>query len=149
MMYSPAKVNEPKSPELLRIGTSAAASVLSVVDERTTGSIVRSRLNLRVEPSDGQPFEVTVRHVFPSLGARSQVRVGGKVAVRFDPDDHSRVVIAPEAPPSASSGSSPAKGTSGGSVQPAAPAADAEIVDNEGEPEPSGPDDQDPPAAAR
>jgi hypothetical protein len=96
---SETKAEEPRGPELLRIGTPASATVLGVVDERTTGSIVRSRLNLRVEPPDGQPFEVTVRHVFASLEARSKVRVGAKVGVRYDPDDHSRVVVAPDEAP--------------------------------------------------
>jgi hypothetical protein len=90
------KADDRKGPELLRAGVAAPAGVLGVVDERTTGSIVRSRLNLRVEPDTGDTFEVTVRHVFASLEARSKVRVGSKIAVRFDPDDHSRVVIAAE-----------------------------------------------------
>jgi len=93
------KSEEPKGPELLRMGTAAPATVLGVVDERTTGSIVRSRLNLRVEPEEGNTFEVTVRHLFGSLDGRAKVRVGGKITVRFDPDDHSRVVVAPDEPP--------------------------------------------------
>lgn len=93
--------SESKGPELLRSGTAAQATVLGVVDERTMGSIVRSRLNLRVEPEGSDGFEVTVRHVFSSLDARSKVRVGGRVPVRFDPDDHSRVLIAPDDKPPA------------------------------------------------
>lgn len=67
-----------------------------MVDERTTGTVVRSRLNLRVEPADGDPFEVQVRHAFPTLTARAAVKVGGSVAVRYDPDDHARVVMVVE-----------------------------------------------------
>lgn len=89
------KAPEPKKPELLRSGTKATAKVLSVVDERTTGTIVRSRLSLRVEPEGQDAFEVQVRHAFPTLKARSEVKVGGALNVRFDPDDH-RVVIAPD-----------------------------------------------------
>ncbi len=89
------KAPEPKKPELLRSGTKATAKVLSVVDERTTGTIVRSRLSLRVEPEGADAFEVQVRHAFPTLKARAEVKVGGALNVRFDPDDH-RVVIAPD-----------------------------------------------------
>ena len=90
------KIEEPRAPELLRIGTPGTAKVIAVVDERTTGSIVRSRLNLRVEPGEGEPFEVQVRHAFQSHEARAKVKVGGTVAVRYDPDDHTRVVLAPD-----------------------------------------------------
>lgn len=90
-----AKIEEPKRPELLRTGRAASAKVIAVVDERTTGSLVRSRLTLKVEPDSGEPFEVQVRHAFPSLEARSEVKVGGTVAVRYDPDDHARVVLVP------------------------------------------------------
>ncbi|MGI8491646.1 MAG: hypothetical protein ACR2KC_01900, partial [Acidimicrobiales bacterium] len=83
----------PKLPELLRTGASAEAKVISVVDERTLGPVTRSRLNLRVEPADGAGFEVTIRVAFPAPQARSSVRVGGTVAVRYDADDHSRVVL--------------------------------------------------------
>jgi hypothetical protein len=108
------KVEPPRGPELLRIGTSAQATVLGVVDERTTGSIVRSRLNLRVEPGGEPSFEVSVRHVFSSLEARGKVRVGTRVGVRFDPDDHGRVIIAPEAQPA-----EPKPGSTGDDERPA------------------------------
>jgi hypothetical protein len=92
---APAPPPEPKKPELLRSGTKSMAKVLGVVDERTTGTVVRSRLSLKVEPENGEPFEVQIRHAFPTLQARSEVKVGGSVPVRFDPDDH-RVVLAPD-----------------------------------------------------
>lgn len=91
----PTPPPEPKKPELLRSGTKATAKVLGVVDERTTGTVVRSRLNLQVEPENGEPFEVQIRHAFQTLQARSEVKVGGSVPVRFDPEDH-RVVLAPD-----------------------------------------------------
>jgi hypothetical protein len=82
-----------RGPELLRTGKVAEAKVISVVDERTTGSVVRSRLSLRVEPTGAQAFEVQLRHAFPTQAARAAVRVGGSVSVRYDPDDHRRVAI--------------------------------------------------------
>lgn len=82
-----------KPPDLLRIGRSTEAKVISVVDERTIGPVTRSRLQLRIEPADGSPFEVTIRVAFQTPGSRSQVKVGGTVPVRYDPDDHSRVVV--------------------------------------------------------
>ena len=91
-------IDEPKGPELLRTGVPAQAKVVAVVDERTTGSIVRSRLNLRVEPSEGDNFEVQVRHTFQSLAARAKVKVGSTVPVRYDPNDHTRVVLVPDVP---------------------------------------------------
>jgi hypothetical protein len=87
------KEPEPKGPELLRSGTSAAAKVMSVVDERVVGPVTRSRLNLSIEASDGKVFEITVRHAFPTPAARSKVKVGGTIPVRYDPDDHGRVVV--------------------------------------------------------
>jgi hypothetical protein len=88
-----AKEPEPKGPELLRTGTSAAAKVMSVVDERVVGPVTRSRLNLAIEAADGKTFEITVRHAFPTPAARSKVKVGGTIPVRYDPDDHGRVVV--------------------------------------------------------
>lgn len=84
---------ESKGPELLRSGVPADAQVISVVDERTIGPVTRSRLTLRIEPSGSAPFEVTVRMAFPTPDARSRVKVGEKVPVRYDSDDHSRVVV--------------------------------------------------------
>jgi hypothetical protein len=88
-----AREPEPKGPELLRTGTSAAAKVMSVVDERVVGPVTRSRLNLAIEAADGKTFEITVRHAFPTPAARSKVKVGGTIPVRYDPDDHGRVVV--------------------------------------------------------
>jgi hypothetical protein len=86
-----------RGPELLRSGKAADAKVISVVDERVTGSVVRSRLTLRVEPAGEDAFEVQIRHAFPTQDDRAAVRVGGTVAVRYDSEDHRRVVIAPKA----------------------------------------------------
>ncbi|MGH9076931.1 MAG: hypothetical protein ACRDY0_05670 [Acidimicrobiales bacterium] len=93
---TPPDLYGPKSPELLRSGVPAEAKVVAVVDERTTGSIVRSRLSLKVEPAGTDSFEVQVRHAFQSPAARAKVKVGSTIAVRYDPDDHAKVVIVPE-----------------------------------------------------
>jgi hypothetical protein len=87
------KEPEPKGPELLRTGTAAAAKVMSVVDERVVGPVTRSRLSLAIEAADGKTFEITVRHAFPTPASRSKVKVGGTIPVRYDPDDHARVVV--------------------------------------------------------
>jgi hypothetical protein len=84
---------ESKGPELLRTGTRADAKVVSVVDERTVGPVTRSRLVLAITTDAGEAFEVTTRTAFPSPSARSSVRVGGTVPVRYDPNDHGRVVL--------------------------------------------------------
>jgi hypothetical protein len=84
---------EIKLPELLRTGIAARARVVSVVDERTIGPVTRSRLVLSVEPENGSPVEVTVRHAFQTPQSRSQVKVGATVAVRYDEDDPRRVVL--------------------------------------------------------
>lgn len=84
---------EVKGPDLLRTGTSAQAKVISVVDERTIGPVTRSRLVLLIDPANGGPVEVTVRHAFPTPEARALVKVGGSLAVRYDQDDPRRVVI--------------------------------------------------------
>jgi len=88
-----AKEPQPKGPELLRTGTAAAAKVVSVVDERVVGPVTRSRLGLAIEAADGKTFEITVRHAFPTPAARSQVKVGGTIPVRYDPEDHGRVIV--------------------------------------------------------
>lgn len=82
-----------KGPELLRTGTAAKAKVVSVVDERTVGPVTRSRLVLSITPDGGDAFEVTTRTAFPTPADRSSVKVGGTVDVRYDPNDHGRVVL--------------------------------------------------------
>lgn len=92
----PAKsTGEPqlKGPELLRTGVPADARVISVIDERTIGPVTRSRLTVRVEPKDGSAFEVTLRVAFQTPESRARVKVGGTVPVRYDSDDHTRVVV--------------------------------------------------------
>ncbi len=81
-----------KGPEILRTGAHAEAKVVSVVDERTLGPVTRSRLVLALSV-DGQDWEVTVRHAFQTPDARSRVRVGGTVPVRYNPEDHNKVVL--------------------------------------------------------
>jgi hypothetical protein len=77
----------------LRSGLPTEAKVISVVDERTIGPVTRSRLNLEIDPGDGPAFEVTVRWAFQTPAARSRVKVGGTIPVRYDKDDHTRVVV--------------------------------------------------------
>ena len=81
-----------KGPELLRSGARAEAKVVSVVDERTLGPVTRSRLVLALS-AGGDEWEVTVRHAFQTPAARARVKVGGSVPVRYNPEDHSKVVI--------------------------------------------------------
>jgi len=84
-----------KQPDLVRNGVQAQARVVSVVDERTLGPVTRSRLVLRVEPGGEEaPFEVTIRHAFQTPEARSVVKVGSEVTVRYSPEDR-RVVLDP------------------------------------------------------
>ena len=90
---APAQPMESKGPELMRSGVSAEARVLSVVDERTIGPVTRSRLSLHIDPEEGSPFEVTVRWAFQTPEARAKVKVGGTLPVRYDRDDHTRVVV--------------------------------------------------------
>ena len=91
----PAAAQEPefRGPELLRTGVASVAKVLSVVDERTTGPVTRSRLALEITPAEGPVFEVTVRVAFPTPEARSRVKVGGTIPVRYDKDDRTKVVV--------------------------------------------------------
>ena len=91
----PTGQSEPelRGPELLRSGVPAQAKVMSVVDERTIGPVTRSRLTLEIDPGDGSSFEVTTRVAFPTAAARSRVKVGGTIPVRFDKDDRTRIVV--------------------------------------------------------
>ena len=91
----------PKVPELLRTGVPAHARVVNVVDERVVGPVTRSRLTLQVEPDGGEAFEVSIRHAFPTAASRAAVRVGGTVTVRYDREDHHRVLLDPDADPGA------------------------------------------------
>lgn len=92
------KEESPKVPELLRTGVPAKARVVNVVDERVVGPVTRSRLTLQIEPEGGEPFEVSIRHAFPTPAARAALRVGGTVAVRYDDRDHHRVLLDPDGP---------------------------------------------------
>ena len=79
--------------DLRPLNTQAQALVMSVVDERTLGPVTRSRLTLKVQPSEGEPFEVTTRVAFPTPEERARVKVGGTIPVRYDSYDHRRVVV--------------------------------------------------------
>jgi hypothetical protein len=112
----PTPEPEQRGPELLRTGARAEARVISVVDERTVGPVTRSRLTLEIEPEGGDRFQVTTRTAFPSPAARASVKVGGTVPVRYDPNDHARVVLdLPKDEPGTGGGrgSDPAGGGSG------------------------------------
>lgn len=91
---------EPRQPDqdqafsdLRPLNTQAQAVVISVVDERTLGPVTRSRLTLKIAPADGAPFEVTTRVAFPTPEERARVKVGGTIPVRYDSNDHRRVVV--------------------------------------------------------
>jgi hypothetical protein len=92
----PAPVVESKGPELLRSGIPTQAKVVSVVDERVVGPVTRSRLTLEIRPDGAEPFEVTIRHAFQTAEIRGKVKVGGWIAVRYDKDEHRKVVIDPD-----------------------------------------------------
>ena len=94
------KSNDPDQVfgDLRPLNKTAKAVVLSVVDERTLGPVTRCRLTLRVEPGEGDPFEVTARVAFPTPEERAKVKVGATVAVRYDAEDHRRVVVETDKP---------------------------------------------------
>ncbi len=97
----PAGPGEPQPPseqdqsfgDLRPLNSQAQALVMSVVDERTLGPVTRSRLTLKVQPAEGEPFEVTTRVAFPTPEERARVKVGGTIPVRYDSYDHRRVVV--------------------------------------------------------
>jgi len=86
----------PKVPELLRSGVPGDARVVTIVDERVVGPVTRSRLTLRIDPAGEDGFEVTIRHAFPTPDARQAVQPGRTVAVRYDREDHHKVILDPE-----------------------------------------------------
>lgn len=89
----PATDQDQSFGDLKPLNTQAQALVMSVVDERTLGPVTRSRLTLRVQPAEGEPFEVTTRVAFPTPEERARVKVGGTIPVRYDSYDHRRVVV--------------------------------------------------------
>jgi hypothetical protein len=96
----PPASKEPEHPsdadlfgDVKPLDSEAQALVISVVDERTLGPVTRSRLTLRVEPKGGSPFEVITRVAFPTPEDRARVKVGAMIPVRYDSDDHHRVVV--------------------------------------------------------
>jgi len=100
----PAGAQErPPDPEqafgdLRPLNRQALAVVMSVIDERTLGPVTRCRLTLKVQPDDGQAFEVTTRVAFPTPEDRAKVKVGATVPVRYDSEDHRRVVVEMDKP---------------------------------------------------
>jgi hypothetical protein len=82
--------------DLKPLNTQGQALVMSVVDERTLGPVTRSRLTLRIQPTEGEPFEVTTRVAFPTPEERARIKVGKTIGVRYDSEDHRRVVVDPE-----------------------------------------------------
>ena len=81
------------------LNSRAQALVISVIDERTLGPVTRSRLTLRIEPKGAETFEVTTRVAFPTPEDRARVKVGESIAVRYDSEDHRRVVVDTEKGP--------------------------------------------------
>lgn len=98
---SPPRPSDPDQGfgDLRPLNKQATAVILSVVDERTLGPVTRCRLTLRVEPGEGSSFEVTARVAFPTPEGRAKVKVGARVPVRYDSEDHRRVVVETEPPP--------------------------------------------------
>ncbi len=94
----PADV-DPAFGDVKPLNSRAQALVMSVIDERMLGPVTRSRLTLRVEPPGGEAFEVTTRVAFPTLEDRARVKVGETIAVRYDSEDHRRVVVDTEKGP--------------------------------------------------
>jgi hypothetical protein len=94
----PQQQAEPDVPigDLKPLNTQAQALVMSVVDERTLGPVTRSRLTLRIQPTDGEAFEVTTRVAFPTPEERARIKVGKTIGDRYDSEDHRRVVVDPE-----------------------------------------------------
>jgi len=96
-----ASKEEPERPpdpeqvfgDLRPLNKQAPAVVLSVVDERVLGPVTRCKLTLRVEPKGEDSFEVTTRVAFPTPEERASVKVGTRVPVRYDSEDHRRVVV--------------------------------------------------------
>jgi len=84
---------DPSLGDLRPLNSQALAQVISVVDERTLGPVTRSRLTLRVEPAEGEAFEVTTRVAFPTPEDRARIKVGASIPVRYDANDHRRVVV--------------------------------------------------------
>ena len=81
------------------LNSRAQALVISVIDERMLGPVTRSRLTLRVEPKGAEAFEVTARVAFPTPEDRARVKVGESIPVRYDSEDHRRVVVDTEKGP--------------------------------------------------
>ena len=73
----PSDVDQPFG-DLRPLNTQAQAFVISVVDERTLGPVTRSKLTLRVQPKEGDAFEVTTRVAFPTPEDRRTSRSGGR-----------------------------------------------------------------------
>lgn len=85
--------------QLSESGRQASAEVLSSEPTNHFDSSYGNQLNgrrwilqVRVRPSDGQPFEAEVQ---ASLKVLFMPREGDAVDVLYDPDDHSRVAIDP------------------------------------------------------
>lgn len=84
---------DPPGADVKPLNSQAQAFVVSVVDERTLGPVTRSRLTLRVEPPEADSFEVTTRVAFPTPAHRARIKVGATIPVRYDANDHRRVVV--------------------------------------------------------
>ncbi len=80
-----------KIRQLMTLGEIAQATILKITDTNLTmGTSYCFRVLLRIEVGGAQPFDTEIEHCFP----RSALpRVGDKMAVRFDPADHTAVAI--------------------------------------------------------
>jgi hypothetical protein len=99
-------ISKQEHERLMKIGVHAEAVVL---DSKTLGlgsaplrfarlggmhsGTHAVRTHLRVEPSDGEPFEVRRRFRFPEHTPREP---GTRLAVVFDPDDREKMILDPD-----------------------------------------------------
>lgn len=82
--------------ERSRLMATGLAGIATVTAFRDTGMTVndnpRVEFDLRVTPADGSPgFRVTTRKIVSRL---ELPHIGQEFAVRYDPDDHTKIVIA-------------------------------------------------------
>ena len=86
---------EVRRRDLLKRGTQGWATILEV---RETGMTVNenypiAKLRLQVEPTDGEPYEVTTKCLMNRFDIPSYQQ-GNRVAVVIDPNDRTKVAVA-------------------------------------------------------
>ena len=82
--------------DILASGDPAPARVVEVIDTgRRVNANPQVRLKLEVQPAGDEPFPAEVVVVLSAVSLQ-KVRPGSVVAVKYDPEDPSRVALAPE-----------------------------------------------------